>query len=120
MSWETALDEKIRAYLPELKWLCDEPLSKHTSFRIGGPAKRMALPTKTEELVVLDGFLREAGARVVVLGNGTNVLFPDEGLDAAVIATGELGGVERQAKRSWPRRRASRLRVSRRLRGRRS
>lgn len=95
MSWETALDEKIRAYLPELKWLCDEPLSKHTSFRIGGPAKRMALPTKTEELVVLDGFLREAGARVVVLGNGTNVLFPDEGLDAAVIATGELGGVER-------------------------
>ncbi|MBE7004003.1 MAG: UDP-N-acetylmuramate dehydrogenase [Ruminococcaceae bacterium] len=96
MSWETALDEKIRAYLPELKWLKDEPLSKHTSFRIGGPAKRMAFPRRTEEAVILFGFLQELGVRTVVLGNGTNVLFPDEGLDAAVVATGGLDGLERR------------------------
>ncbi len=95
MSWETELDKKIKAYLPELKWLCDEPLSRHTSFRIGGPAKRMAFPEKTEQLVVLDGFLREAGVRSIVLGNGTNVLFPDEGLDAVVIAAGGMDGVVR-------------------------
>ena len=90
MSWETTLDQKITDYLPELKWLRDEPLARHTSFRIGGPAKRMAFPKTAEELIVLDGFLREAGARTVLLGNGTNVLFPDGGLDAVVVATGEL------------------------------
>ena len=95
MSWETALDQKIADYLPELKWLCDEPLSKHTSFRIGGPAKRMVFPQKAEQIVILTGFLRELGVRTVVLGNGTNVLFPDEGVDAAVISTGEMCAIER-------------------------
>ena len=95
MSWETALDQKITDYLPELKWLRDEPLAKHTSFRIGGPAKRMAFPKTAEELIVLDGFARELGVRTILLGNGTNVLFPDEGIDAAVIATGEMARIER-------------------------
>jgi len=95
MSWEKALDEKVAAYLPELKWLRDEPLSKHTSFRIGGPARRMAFPRTAEELIVLDGFARELGVRTETLGNGTNVLCPDEGLDALVIATGEMDSISR-------------------------
>ena len=90
MSWETALDQKISDYLPALHWVCNEPMAKHTSFRIGGPAKRMAFPQTTEELVILDGLVRDSGARSIVLGNGTNVLFPDEGIDAVVIATGEM------------------------------
>lgn len=36
MSWETALDRQIHDYLPDLKWTADEPMAKHTSFRIGG------------------------------------------------------------------------------------
>lgn len=95
MSWETALDQKIADYLPELKWLCDEPLARHTSFRIGGPAKRMAFPRNAEQIVILTGFLQEMGVRTVVLGNGTNVLFPDEGVDATLISTGEMCAVER-------------------------
>ena len=95
MSWETALDQRIRDCLPELKWLRDEPLAKHASFRIGGPAKRMAFPRTAEEAVALDGFLRELGVRAVLLGNGTNVLFPDGGLDAVVVSTVELSGIER-------------------------
>lgn len=95
MSWETALDGKIKAYLPELKWVKDEPLAKHTSFRIGGPAKRMAFPRTAEQVVILAGFLEELGVRSLLLGNGTNLLCPDEGLDAVVIATGEgLNAVE--------------------------
>lgn len=93
MSWESAIDKKVADYLPELAWLSGEPLSKHTSFRIGGPAKRMAFPKTAEELVILDGFLREGGVRTIVLGNGTNVLFPDDGLDAVVIATGEMKSI---------------------------
>ena len=58
MSWETALDERIRCCLPELKWLRDEPAAKHTSFRVGGPAKRMAFPKTAKELTALDGLLR--------------------------------------------------------------
>ena len=95
MSWETTLDKKITGYLPNLKWLRDEPLAKHTSFRIGGPAKRMAFPKTAEELIVLDGFARELGVRTILLGNGTNVLFPDEGIDAVVIATGEMDAITR-------------------------
>ncbi len=95
MTWETALDKEIKDYLPELRWLSDEPLSAHTSFRIGGPAKRMAFPKSGEELVILSGILRESGVRTIVLGNGTNVLFPDEGVDAVVIAAGGLDAVER-------------------------
>lgn len=95
MSWETALDEKIRAYLPELRWVSGEPLAKHTSFRVGGPAKRMAFPKTAEEIVILMGFLRELGVRAVLLGNGTNVLCPDEGVDAVVVATGDMNAIER-------------------------
>lgn len=95
MSWEATLDETIAAYLPKMVWLKDEPLAKHASFRVGGPAKRMAFPGSTEELVILDGLLREAGVRTLLLGNGTNVLFPDEGLNAVVIATGEMKEIRR-------------------------
>lgn len=95
MSWEATLDKTIRACLPDMAWLSEEPLAKHTSFRVGGPAKRMAFPQSAEELVTLGGLLREAGARAIVLGNGTNVLFPDEGVDAVVIATGEMKEIRR-------------------------
>ena len=95
MSWEKNLDRKISEYLPDLTWLHDEPLAKRTSFRIGGPVKRMALPKTTEELVVLEGFLQEEGVRTILLGNGTNVLFPDEGLDAVVVSTGQMARIER-------------------------
>ena len=63
MSWETALDRQIHDYLPDLKWAADEPMAKHTSFRIGGPAKRMAFPKTREQLVVLMGFLQDAGVK---------------------------------------------------------
>jgi UDP-N-acetylmuramate dehydrogenase len=95
MSWETSLDEKIVAYLPELRWLRDEPLAKHTSFRIGGPARRMAFPKTAEELIVLDGFLRELGVRTKLLGIGANVLCPDEGVDGVVVATGGMETLSR-------------------------
>ena len=62
MSWETALDRQIHDYLPDLKWAADEPMAKHTSFRIGGPAKRMAFPKTREQLVVLMGFLQRQAA----------------------------------------------------------
>ncbi len=87
MAWYTALDKTVGDYLPDLTWVCDEPMAKHTSFRIGGPARRMAFPDTREQLVVLMGFLQEAGIRPLLIGNGTNLLVSDEGLDTVVINT---------------------------------
>ncbi len=89
MSWETALDRQIHDYLPDLKWIADEPMAKHTSFRIGGPAKRMAFPETREQLVLLTGFLQEVGITPLLIGNGTNLLVADEGLDTVVIDTSD-------------------------------
>ena len=95
MSWYEVLDEKIREYLPDLRVAESEPMSRHTSFRVGGPAKRMAFPSSGEQLVVLMGFAGDCGARPLVIGNGTNLLAPDEGLDRLVVCTGEMGMLER-------------------------
>lgn len=95
MAWYTALDKMIGDYLPDLEWVCDELMAKHTSFRIGGPARRMAFPKTREQLVVLAGLLQEAGIEPLLLGNGTNLLVADEGLDTVVINTSaQLSRVE--------------------------
>ena len=87
--WAALLDRKVADYLPDLKYTHDEPLARHTSFRIGGPAARMAFPTSCEQLVLLMGFAEECGVTPLLLGNGTNLLVADEGLDTLVLQTGE-------------------------------
>ena len=90
MAWLTLLDKKIADYLPDMTVAQDEPLSRHCSFRIGGAARRMAFPQNGEQLILLQAFAEECGARTILLGRGSNVLFPDEGLDALVISTEEM------------------------------
>ena len=90
MAWFTLLDKKIADYLPDMTVVQDEPLSRHCSFRIGGPAKRMAFPVNGEQMVLLQAFAEEIGVRTVLLGRGSNVLFPDAGLDALVISTEKM------------------------------
>ena len=87
MDWWTKLDRWAADYLPDLRMACDEPMSRHTSFRVGGPAKRMAFPDRGEQLVLLLDQAERLGARPLVIGNGTNLLAPDEGLDRLVIDT---------------------------------
>ncbi len=94
MDWYQELDKWIEAYLPDLEVRAEEPMARHTSFRIGGPARRMACPVSAEQLVLLYEFARECGARPLMIGNGTNLLVPDEGLDRLVIDTTGLGTLE--------------------------
>ena len=64
-----------------------EPLSKHSSFKIGGDAKAAYFPRSKEEFIfLLDKFSRE-GERFFVVGNGSNLLFDDLGFDGSVIFT---------------------------------
>lgn len=87
------LGKAIREALPEMETLENEPLSRHVSFRIGGPVKLMLLPDSAEELEVLCNLLRRLGEKPLILGNGTNVLPPDEGIDGAVILTKKAAAV---------------------------
>ena len=53
MDWVTQFDKQMKDYLPDMEILREEPMAKHTSFRVGGPAKRMAFPEQGEQLVLL-------------------------------------------------------------------
>lgn len=94
MPWYEAFDKWTKDYLPEMAVLTEEPLSKHTSFRIGGPARRMAFPATPEEMVLLCGYAEEQGLQPLVIGNGTNLLIADEGLDRLVISTRKMDAIE--------------------------
>ncbi len=95
MDWYTKLDEQAAAYLPDLTYLKEEPMSRHTSSRIGGPARRLALPERGEQLVLLMSFAQEAGTTPLIVGNGTNLLVSDRGLDRLGIDTTGLRQMER-------------------------
>lgn len=62
-----------------------EPMMKHTTFRIGGPARYFFTPKNIEEVRLLLSYCRDGQKRYMVLGNGSNMLFPDEGYDGIVI-----------------------------------
>lgn len=81
------LSNEIRQTMPDLKILEEEPLARHTSFRIGGPAAIFAQPATVEALSKLLKFLAARGISPRILGAGTNVLAPDEGLREVVICT---------------------------------
>lgn len=91
-------DQLIQDYLPDLEMAKEEPMSRHCSFRVGGPARRMAFPKTGEQIVLLNQFAEDCQLRVLVLGRGSNLLPPDEELDALVINTSsafqkiEIGG----------------------------
>jgi UDP-N-acetylmuramate dehydrogenase len=65
-----------------------EPLSRHTSFRIGGPADVWVEADTAEELAALFGLARASGEPVLTLGSGTNVLVSDRGVRGIVVHLG--------------------------------
>lgn len=95
MAWYTLLDKKIADYLPDMVYEKDAPLARHISFRVGGSARRMAFPKNGEQLILLLTFAADCGARPFVMGNGTNLLFPDEGVERLVVCTKEMSGLAR-------------------------
>ena len=91
----TCFQRKISALLPEMELRFNEPMAKHTSFRIGGGAEIMAFPKNREELAQLLKTSALLDCKPVILGAGTNVLAPDEGLSGLVICLKDcLDGME--------------------------
>lgn len=65
--------------------ILNEPMSRHTSYRIGGPADVLLLPENTEQIRQIISVCKQNSVPYYVLGNGSNVLIRDGGIRGAVI-----------------------------------
>lgn len=91
----SSLANELKTVMPALELLENEPMSRHCSFKIGGPAALFARPSSLEEMQELCAFLREKGVEPLIVGNGTNLLVTDEPLNRFVLQTTGLSGAKR-------------------------
>ncbi len=92
----TAFQKKIAAILPGISLSFEEPMAKHTSFRIGGPAEVMAFPKSEQELREILKVCCRENIKPHILGAGTNVLAPDAGLPGLTLCLKDaLSGMEK-------------------------
>lgn len=75
-----------------MRWLENEPLCSHTTFRIGGPARHYAIPESIEEVNEAIAFAKEKDLPYMTIGKGSNLLFSDAGYDGVIIEIGR--GIE--------------------------
>ncbi len=85
-----ALQQELSRRCPALEVRRDEPMAKHTTFRIGGPARLFLAPRTAAELAAALEGCRGVGVRPLFLGNGSNLLAPDKGYGGVVLSMGEL------------------------------
>jgi UDP-N-acetylmuramate dehydrogenase len=72
----------------------DEPMARHTSLKVGGPADFFAVPDDMADLLALMGAVIETGLPYLVVGGGYNLLVRDGGFRGVVISPGRLSGME--------------------------
>ena len=77
--------EKLKNIIPEEKIKQNEPMKNHTSFKIGGLADFFIQIGNVEELKNVLKLAKNNNIKITVLGNGTNVLIPDEGIKGIVV-----------------------------------
>ena len=81
------LIQELRRRAPQLELREHEPMSRHTTFRIGGPARLMALPASRKEAVAAVKAARELGLSPFFLGNGSDLLVSEQGFEGFIIKT---------------------------------
>lgn len=74
--------------------LCNEPMSRHTSLKVGGPADLYAIPADLDDLLLLVHQLDAAAVPRMVIGGGYNLLVRDGGIRGAVISLEQLNRIE--------------------------
>ena len=93
MTYRELIEEQKKKY-PGAAARENEPMSAHTSLKIGGEAAAYFEPVSAEELKSIVSACAEEGLRYFVLGKGSNVLFADGRLDLAVISTSGLSEIK--------------------------
>lgn len=81
--------EYIRTIVPEERLLFQEPMSRHTTFRVGGEAECIVMVETQEELSQLIPYLSRSGQEYFVLGNGSNLLVGDKGYQGVILKLGK-------------------------------
>lgn len=81
--------ESLRKIYREHQILLNEPMANHTSFRIGGPAKILVLPENSDQIVKTIRLCKTMEQPYLIMGNGSNILVEDEGIDALIIKISE-------------------------------
>ncbi len=90
MSRDNQFFQELCAVMPEEgRVLQQEPMKNHTTFKVGGPAKYFVRPKSSEELAEVIALCRERGCAWYILGNGSNLLVGDKGIDGVVISMEE-------------------------------
>ena len=84
----SAIYEFIRAYVPEEDILPDEPMSRHTTFRVGGEAQCLIRISNVKQLQKLIPYFRQVEVPYFVLGNGSNLLVSDKGYEGVILQIG--------------------------------
>ena len=82
------LSEKLRALAPD-RLFENEPMAKHTTFRVGGPADFLFYPENREEIIAALDAAKAENVPVYVIGNGSNLLVRDGGIRGLVIVLGD-------------------------------
>lgn len=84
---DVAAKERLAALcqLEKIPVLWDEPMKNHTSFKIGGPAAALCAPKDRRQLRELVGFVQREGVDSWYIGNGSNLLVSDKGLNGVAI-----------------------------------
>jgi len=82
-----AMNSAVRALesIPDVEFRMDEPLARHTTFRVGGPVRLLARPRSEKALFALLEPIRELDIPFIVLGAGSNVLAPDGYWEMSII-----------------------------------
>lgn len=71
--------------LPKDAVLLDEPMSRHTTFKIGGPADCFVMPSTIDEAVDVVKIIRKYNTPFTIIGNGSNLLVMDKGIRGVVV-----------------------------------
>ena len=71
------------------KYLQNEKMSLHTTFKIGGNARLVVYPQNEEQISELVKCAKAENVRLIAVGNGSNLLVDDDGIDACVLILGE-------------------------------
>jgi len=79
----------LKEQIPDIDAVCDEPMKNHTSFRIGGNADIFVSVKSEAEIISCINFFKAHGVAITIIGNGSNLLVSDDGIEGAVVCIGK-------------------------------
>lgn len=79
------MDKKLEEIVSKDRIRYNEPMSKHTTMRVGGPVDIMVLPNTIEEIIDVINYAKENNIPIKVIGNGSNMLVSDLGIEGIVV-----------------------------------